>query len=288
MRITLEKLFIGLSVLITSFVLVGCSCKTIIYSIDKEEKEIWIWERDNEEYLTWYDFPVTQLYALNDKYMICEDSKVEEQLTVGWYLEPVTKIYSLTEEKIIPQAELQSLLDTGEWYQEPQIILYSPEGNKEIIPLSQKESFINKGYTVNYIAPIPKEKVGKSPFLKSGFSAEQLEKCLDKGLKGYGKAFYNMEQTYGINAVFAISVAELESGSGTSSAFRKKNNAFGIGPGKYFNSVEEGINYFGNLMNKSIYKNKSIDAIGSIYCVGGNWAYKVKSLFNENYAQIGA
>ena len=87
--------------------------------------------------------------------------------------------------------------------------------------------------------------------------------------------------------MFAISVAELESGYGTSYAFRKKNNAFGIGSGKYFSSVEAGIEYFGQLMNKSLYYGKSIDRIGGIYCVGGNWASKVKSLMRSNYSVLG-
>lgn len=280
MKKTLKKLFAGLVVILTSCILLGCACKTIIYSINKETKEIWVWDRDKTEFADWYNFPVTKLYSLDGRTMICDDSKVNEQLTVGWYLEPVTTLYSLTEEKIVPQSQKQTLLDSGDWYIEPHIILYSLKGNKEIVPLAKKEEYLKKGYSETFF------KIGKSPFLRSGFSPEELEKCLDKGLKGYGQAFFDMERKYGVNAVFAISVAELESGNGTSSAFKNKHNAFGIGPGKYFNNVEESIDYFGKLMNKSIYKNKSIDAIGSIYCVGGNWANKVKSLFYSNYTQI--
>lgn len=124
-------------------------------------------------------------------------------------------------------------------------------------------------------------------FTKSNLSVKQLNKILHgTGLQGKGELFYNMEQNYNVNALFCLSVGSLESGNFTSSAFRNKNNPFGIGPGKYFNSVGEAINYFGNLMNKKTYYGKSIDSIGAIYCVGGNWANKVKALMKTNWYKL--
>lgn len=124
-------------------------------------------------------------------------------------------------------------------------------------------------------------------FEKSNLSVEQLNRILSNtGMAGQGHLFKEMENEYNINSLFCISVGCLESGNFTSSAFRNKNNPFGIGPGKYFNSPKEAINYFGRLMNKSTYYGKSIDKIGSIYCVGGNWANKVKALMKSNWNKI--
>lgn len=124
-------------------------------------------------------------------------------------------------------------------------------------------------------------------FEKSYLSVEQLNNILSNtGLAGQGHLFKDMEDTYNVNALFCISVGCLESGNFTSSAFRNKNNPFGIGPGKHFSSPKAAINYFGELMNRSTYYGKSIDRIGSIYCVGGNWANKVKTLMKTNWSKI--
>ena len=179
------------------------------------------------------------------------NNEVPAYESVGWSTKPPVTIYSYTEEKIVLVEELPKYLATGEW--------------SEIKPIN----------------------ITMNPFQKTNLSSEELEKILTKGLSGYGQAFYDMEQKHGINSIFAISVAELESGHGTSYAFRKRNNAFGINSGKQFSSVEAGIDYFGQLMNKQLYYGKSIDKIGSIYCACGDWTSKVKSLMKSNYAVLG-
>lgn len=194
------------------------------------------------------------MYAADGRTSWMWNSEVEACSKVGWSIHPPVVLYCSTEERMVLQEEAEGYLATGFWF----------KTKEEARPIT----------------------VTMDAFIRTNISPEELEKMLTKGLSGYGQAFYDMEQKHGINSVFAISVAELESGNGTSSAFRKKNNAFGIGPGKYFNSVEAGIEYFGKLMNKSTYYGKSIDKISSIYCVGGNWAYKVKSLMRNNYAVL--
>lgn len=224
---------------------------SITQEINKSDIDLYI----NDKY-EWSIEPTTLMYAADGRTSWMWNSEVEAYSKVGWSLYPPVTIYSSTGERRVLREEVKDYLATGIWF----------KTKEEAVP------------------PIS---TSMNPFQKTNIPANKLEKMLIKGLSGYGQAFYDMEQKYGVNAVFAISVAELESGNGTSSAFRNKNNAFGIGPGRRFNSVEAGIEYFGQLMNKSSYYGKSIDRIGSIYCVGGNWASKVKSLMKSNYAVLG-
>lgn len=221
------------------------------------------------------------LYAADGRQLVIPFEEENTYLQLGWYKFPVITVYAPDgRAEVIFETELQAWKNVG-WYEYPVTTVYSLDNREAIIAISELDNWISVGWfkerQINY---------SRNPFVKTNLSAEALEKCLSHGLKGYGQAFYEMEQTYGINAIFAISVAELESGSGTSYAFKNKNNAFGIGPGKRFNSVKEGIFYFGQLMNKSTYYGKTIDRIGSIYCVGGNWANKVKNLMEQNYQQL--
>ena len=193
----------------------------------------------------------TLMYASDGRTCWVLNSEVEEYQKVYWSVYPPVTIYCASGSGVVLVEQVEDYLSTGLWFR-----------------------------TEDEARPIT---ITMDAFTKTNIKSEDLEKILSKGLCGYGQAFYNMEQKYGVNSVFAISVAELESGYGTSYAFRNKNNAFGIGSGKYFSSVEAGIEYFGQLMNKSLYYGKSIDRIGSIYCVGGNWANKVKSLMRTNY-----
>lgn len=84
-------------------------------------------------------------------------------------------------------------------------------------------------------------------------------------LAGMGYAFEDLEQTYGINGLFAAAIAKLESDLGHSPAAINKNNFFGMRKSSY-SSKYEGIIGFGELMNTSTYQGKSLSKIASIYC----------------------
>lgn len=207
----------------------------------------------------------------------CSNGLIEQKYTIY-------KIGDNNITKEIKASEIDLYInDNYEWSIEPTTLLYSSDGWSSWIWNSEVDDYLATGKWFLE----PPINITMNVFQKTNLQPEELNKVLTKGLSGYGQAFYDMEQKYGINSVFAISVAELESGYGTSYAFRKRNNAFGIGSGKRFSSVEAGIDYFGQLMNKSLYYGKSIDRIGSIYCVGDNWAYKVKSLMKSNYTGLG-
>lgn len=129
-----------------------------------------------------------------------------------------------------------------------------------------------------------------NPFVKSGLSVEQYNIILSgTGLEGCGQSYYNMEQTYGVNGLFAIGVAFHESGYGRHRA--NTNNFYGMRGNSgwmSFSSPDENIQYFGKLMNKSLYKGKSIDGIGSVYCPGtsSSWASAVRSMMKSSFAKI--
>ena len=125
------------------------------------------------------------------------------------------------------------------------------------------------------------------PYIKSNLSVEQYNIILKgTGLEGCGESYYNMEQTYGVNGLFALSVACQESGFGRYLA--NTNNFYGMRSSKgwmSFESPDANIQYFGKLMTKSLYYGKDILGIGATYCPGTHehWASCVKSLMARNF-----
>ena len=98
--------------------------------------------------------------------------------------------------------------DSYEWSLEPTTLLYTTNGRTSWILNSEVSDYLSKGwYTSQESVPLPKN-ITMNVFEKTNIPASELEKMLTKGLSGYGQAFHDLEQEYGINAVFAISVAE--------------------------------------------------------------------------------
>lgn len=133
-------------------------------------------------------------------------------------------------------------------------------------------------------------KLSYNPFEKCNLTVEQYNKILKgTGLEGCGQSYYAMEETYGVNGLFAISVAFHESGYGKHRA--NTNNFYGMRGNNgwmSFSTPDANIQYFGKLMNKSLYFEKSIVDIGKIYCPGtyNSWASAVKSLMKESFNKI--
>lgn len=135
----------------------------------------------------------------------------------------------------------------------------------------------------------------------SNLSASQLNSVINSRLKNVGKsssklsnlgdALVKMEEESGVNALFCLAVASLESGYGTSEAAINKNNLFGLMRSNSlmeFSSVSECISYWGNLMkNHYIDSNRdSIEDIQPKYCPDSEtWAPDVSYLFNT-YSSI--
>ena len=94
---------------------------------------------------------------------------------------------------------------------------------------------------------------------KSGLALSDYEKVLsnissdkNKVFQNSYNDFYNIEQKYDINGIFLAAIAIHESGWGTSTIAKNKNNLFGYGAvdsnpygGAYsFSSYNEGIDFF--------------------------------------------
>lgn len=63
---------------------------------------------------------------------------------------------------------------------------------------------------------------------KSDITAAQLDAKLKNRLKGCGQHFIDAQEEYGVNAEFLAAIAIHESGNGSSTAARRKNNFFGL------------------------------------------------------------
>jgi beta-N-acetylglucosaminidase len=130
----------------------------------------------------------------------------------------------------------------------------------------------------------------KYPFYITHTTVEEYNYIL-KGshLEGYGYCFKKIEDEYGVNGLFAISVATQESGLGRSALGQNKNNFYGIRGGgsswAQFDSIEAGIVYFGKLMNKSWYFGKTISEIAPIYC-NEEWGSKVSRIISLYVSKI--
>ena len=164
---------------------------------------------------------------------------------------------------------------------------------KEAEEKAKREAELKK-YYASVSNSIVKEKDGAvftyNPYIKSNLSVEQYNKILaGTGLAGCGESYYRMEQEYNVNGLFALSVACLESGYGKHRA--STNNFYGMRSSKgwmSFESPDANIQYFGKLMNKSLYKGKDILGIGATYCPGTHvdWANKVKSIMSNSFNKI--
>lgn len=128
------------------------------------------------------------------------------------------------------------------------------------------------------------EELSPSPVGKSGLTITDLQK-LTKGtpLAGIEPALLKIETDYNCNALYALAVAKLESGIGTSVNARTKNNIYGIlGKSDWLSYVSksDSVISFGKIM-KSNYFSKgfvTLERIGPRYAEGSTtWAPKAKN-----------
>ena len=133
----------------------------------------------------------------------------------------------------------------------------------------------------------------------TGYTAEELEALLeDSGLEGLGAYYAEKEQTHGINALFLISVAQLESGVGNSSLARNCNNLGGIKNGNdgymEFPTKQDCVEYQATLLrddylneNGKYYRGKTSKDVSQNYCGGSeSWYTQVESLMKSNFGKI--
>lgn len=116
----------------------------------------------------------------------------------------------------------------------------------------------------------------------SGLTLKELQKCTaGTNLAGIEPALLQIEKDYNVNALFALAVAKLETGSGTSFLVKQHNNLFAMrgGSGWYtYKSKSDSVVAFGKLMAGYFSKGyNTLDKIGPRYCEGSeSWALKAK------------
>lgn len=125
----------------------------------------------------------------------------------------------------------------------------------------------------------------------SGVTAADLELVTSDGLVGLEDAFVNAEEKYGVNCIFLMSIASLESAKGT--MMFRPNNMFGYGQSG-FSSKAEGINVVAKGLSEkyldpggSLYSGSStVKAVNKRYAANPQWYAKVAKYMEEYYAVI--
>ena len=134
---------------------------------------------------------------------------------------------------------------------------------------------------------------------KSREPAVDLQSSLPKPLKPYAKTFEEEGRKHGLDPAFLASIAMLETGGGTSSAFRNKRNAMGVSNSKgpiSFKRVEDSIARMARVLAnpKGPYRGATtIPQIGAVYAPpgAGNDPRKTNSYWptgvSKFYRQLG-
>ncbi len=142
------------------------------------------------------------------------------------------------------------------------------------IPLLSQDTI----YTMDLTAP-------------TGITAEDLEAITTLGLVGLGDDFVLAEQTYGVNCVFIMAIATLESGSGLYNG--AGNNMFGYG-NYAFDSKEEGIMFVAKGLAENYLATdgglftgtKDIPGVWSHYASSETWGPRIAAIMASYYAEM--
>ena len=126
----------------------------------------------------------------------------------------------------------------------------------------------------------------------SGASVDTLNK-IRRGtwLDVYGQVFYDCEKTYGVNALFSIGNAIIETGwDGNSYLAVERNNIYGLATSRVFGSKTECINYWFSLINND-YVDDGVTTIASInekYCPpNARWSSDITWIVNKLISNSG-
>lgn len=136
----------------------------------------------------------------------------------------------------------------------------------------------------------------------TGLSAYELDLALaNTGLAGLGADFKKAEETYHVNALFLIGIANLESAYGNSYLARTKNNLFGFRAynrspiksaatyatkGESIMDVAEFLsrNYLSE--NGKFFNGVSAQGVNVKYCTSSSWAGKVENQMSRTANKI--
>lgn len=146
----------------------------------------------------------------------------------------------------------------------------------------------------------PVANIAHSPYTPSNLTADQFNTLIDNVCEsyrrsssefiytGYGQAFVDAENTYGVNGLAILGITQAESGLNTSSNAWSTNNPTSIcknGKLVYYESPYESILATAKLLSK--YHDKGCNTIydiGSVYCpINPNWGSVVEG-YIERFA----
>ena len=124
----------------------------------------------------------------------------------------------------------------------------------------------------------------------SGVTEADLKLITKGNLKGLEGAFVKAEKDYGVNCLFVMAIASLESANGTMCF--KPNNMFGFGKSG-FSSKAEGINVVSKALAQnylrpggSLYCGKTISDVNKRYASSSTWDDKVAARMTSYYGTI--
>ena len=129
------------------------------------------------------------------------------------------------------------------------------------------------------------------------FSGAELERCLSGAMSGLGEAFAAAEETYGVNALFMIAIAQHESGNGESGLAREQNNLIGLRSGggwASFGSYAECVDYLGAYLSEdyldpagSFYHGSTISGVSVTYCNSNpDWVSHIINYMQQDLYQV--
>lgn len=156
-----------------------------------------------------------------------------------------------------------------------------------------RASTVNDVLENNYIPAYSLSQVMAMDVSKpSGVTVEDLKKVTSQGLVGLEEAFWQAEQDYGVNCLFVMAIAAIESGNGTMNG--AGNNMFGWGGGSIaFSSKAEGIDVVARgLANNylrpgaGLYSGNTISSVNKRYASSSTWDDKVAKKMVSYYATI--
>ena len=158
---------------------------------------------------------------------------------------------------------------------------------------SLRTAAVDKVLDANYIPAYSLSQVMSLDVSKpSGVTVEDLKKVTSQGLVGLEEAFWQAEQDYGINCLFVMAIAAIESGNGTINGVG--NNMFGWGGGYIaFSSKAEGIDVVARGLARNyltpgagLYSGNTISSVNKRYASSPTWDDKVASKMVSYYSTI--
>lgn len=121
----------------------------------------------------------------------------------------------------------------------------------------------------------------------------QLENALRHNLKGKAHIMIQYAEEYELSVYFIVAVAALESGWGTSSMAKNKNNYFGFLNGREYTNFEQSLQAFCELMtthyldaNGKYFNGYTVEAVNVRYCLKNSapdlsWSRSINELMSE-------